>query len=326
MGCPMLLRTIRSRLLGLVVAAVFPFFAVICIGLWSQLRDDQNQALERALDEARLLAIQIDDHIGSLENLLTGLSRAVSTRLADADANNALLRQVKEELPDYISNILLFAPDGSNIGISWNSDRRFYAGDRAYFQQVIVGQRLAIGDVIRTKLKGEWVVTEAHRIPWVVSVGFPTNAGQDAMMTHLTLGGIFSGLSLLAGIAIAWMLSGRIVGPLQQLQRDALSLASGDLTHRTTVKTDDEVGNLAEAFNRMAASIERRQFELQESKNTLAAVIDASPVGIVCSDLDRRIVLWNPAAENLYGYSAAEAIGTAVQIVPSEGQGESFEM
>ena len=74
------------------------------------------------------------------------------------------------------------------------------------------------------------------------------------MVTHLTLGGIFSGLSLLAGIAIAWMLSGRIVGPLQQLQRDALSLASGDLTHRTTVKTDDEVGNLAEAFNRMAAS------------------------------------------------------------------------
>jgi hypothetical protein len=135
MGCPMLLRTIRSRLLGLVVAAVFPFFAVICIGLWSQLRDDQNQALERALDEARLLAIQIDDHIGSLENLLTGLSRAVSTRLADADANNALLRQVKEELPDYISNILLFAPDGSNIGISWNSDRRFYG-----FQQVIAGQ------------------------------------------------------------------------------------------------------------------------------------------------------------------------------------------
>lgn len=148
----MLLRTIRSRLLGLVVATVFPFFAVICIGLWSQLRDDQNRALERALDEARLLAIQVDDHIGSLENLLTGLSRAVSTRLADADANNALLRQVKEELPDYISNILLFAPDGSNIGISWNSDRRFYAGDRAYFQQVIAGQRLAIGDVIRTKL------------------------------------------------------------------------------------------------------------------------------------------------------------------------------
>jgi PAS domain S-box-containing protein len=66
----------------------------------------------------------------------------------------------------------------------------------------------------------------------------------------------------------------------------------------------------------MAESIERRQFELQESKNTLAAVIDASPVGIACSDLDRGIALWNRAAENLYGYTAAEAIGTSVQIVP----------
>jgi PAS domain S-box-containing protein len=39
-------------------------------------------------------------------------------------------------------------------------------------------------------------------------------------------------------------------------------------------------------------------------------------VGIACSDLDRRIALWNRAAENLYGYTAAEAIGTSVQIVP----------
>ena len=166
----------------------------------------------------------------------------------------------------------------------------------------------------------------AHRVPWVVSVGFPTSIGVGAMMSHLTWGGIVSGVSLLAGFGIAWMLSGRIVGPLRQLHRDALALARGKLTHRTTVKTGDEVGRLAEAFNQMAASIERRQFELQESKNTLAAVIDASPVGIVCSDLERRIVLWNPAAEKLYGYSAAEAIGTSVQIVPADGQDDSFEM
>ena len=168
----------------------------------------------------------------------------------------------------------------------------------------------------------------AHRVPWVVSVGFPTDIGFPAMMAHLAWGGFFTGISLLAGFAIAWMLSGRIAGPLRQLARDALAIARGDLTHRTSVKTGDEVGRLAEAFNRMAASIERRQFELQESKNTLAAVIDASPVAIACSSLDRRIVLWNRAAEKLYGYTATEAIGTAVQIVPSAevAQAEFFDM
>jgi hypothetical protein len=65
----------------------------------------------------------------------------------------------------------------------------------------------------------------AHRVPWVVSVGFPTEFGSRAVMNHLKWGGVFTGISLLAGFAIAWMLSGRIVGPLRQLQRDALAIA-----------------------------------------------------------------------------------------------------
>jgi hypothetical protein len=130
----MLLRSIRSRLLGLVLATVIPLVAVILGGLGSQLRDDQDEATERVLDEARLLAAQVDNHIGNLENLLLGVSQAVSPRLADSNANDALLRQLKQDLPDYIANILLFAPDGSNIGSSFDADvKRFYAGDRSYF-------------------------------------------------------------------------------------------------------------------------------------------------------------------------------------------------
>src|SRR5690242_247188 len=138
----MLFRTIRSQLLGLVVATVIPFIAVLFFGLWSQLRDDQARAMERARNEASLLAEQVDDHIDNLENLLVGLSRAVSPRLADAGANDALLRQVKEELPDYISGILLFAADGSNIGVSWDAPdaRRLNVAERNYFQQAMAGE------------------------------------------------------------------------------------------------------------------------------------------------------------------------------------------
>jgi diguanylate cyclase (GGDEF)-like protein/PAS domain S-box-containing protein len=418
-----MLRTIRSRLLGLVLATAVPFAALIGGGLWNQLRGDQAEAKERALNEARLLAAQVDDHIGNLENLMAGLSRAVSTHPADVNANDLLLQQVKAELPDFISNILLFSLDGTNIGSSGGSAyHRFSAGDRTYFRQVVAGERLSIGEVIRTKLTGEWVVTAAspvedqagrlravlavgtklehfqdalrihalpagsivrivnqsgivvaqsedglnwigrdlsnseyvartlvtkeasevavwsdnvkritgsstaHRVPWLVSVGLPTDIGFAAMVTRLRWGTLFSVISLLMAFVIAWMLSGRIVGPLRQLERDALALAGGDLSHRTKVETSDEVGNLALTFNQMAASLERRQFELQESKNTLSAVIDASPVAIACSDLERRIVLWNCAAEKLYGYTAAEAVGTSVQIVPPDGRVESLAM
>src|ERR1700676_4235952 len=120
----MLLRTIRSRLLGLVLATAVPFAALIGGGLWSQSKDDQADAMERALSEARLLAAQVDDHIGNLDNLMAGLSEAVSTDPADANANDLLLQQVKAKLPAFISNIILFSLDGTNIGTSLNSDAK----------------------------------------------------------------------------------------------------------------------------------------------------------------------------------------------------------
>ena len=121
----MLLRSIRPRLLGLVLATVLPFTALIGLGVWQRWHDDQTAAIQRAVNEARLLAVQVDDHIGNLANLLTGLSEAVSTNPADVAANDALLRRVKAELPSYIANILLFAPDGTNIGTSAHIGRFF---------------------------------------------------------------------------------------------------------------------------------------------------------------------------------------------------------
>ena len=63
---------IRTRLLGLVVATVVPFTALVGGGLFSQWKGDQAQAFKSALDEARLLAVQVDDEVGNLESLLSG--------------------------------------------------------------------------------------------------------------------------------------------------------------------------------------------------------------------------------------------------------------
>jgi diguanylate cyclase (GGDEF)-like protein/PAS domain S-box-containing protein len=100
-------------------------------------------------------------------------------------------------------------------------------------------------------------------------------------------------------------------------------LAQGELGQRTAVSTHDQVGNHADAFNRMAVSLERRQDELQQASDTLSAIIDASPVAITCCDLERRVVLWNHSAEQIYGYTAEEAIGRPAKVVPPEGAAEA---
>src|SRR5262245_46535312 len=162
---PMLLRSIRTRMLGLVVATAVPFIALIGIGLWNQWRSDHATAVKLALDEARLLAAQVDEHIGNLDNLMAGLSRAVSWDPADIAANDALLRRVKPELPGFVSNIMVFDLNGNNIGYSTGPEsERPYAANRAYFDKVLTGERLAIGDVSVGRAIHRWVVTVARPV------------------------------------------------------------------------------------------------------------------------------------------------------------------
>src|SRR5205814_3749848 len=95
-------------------STLFPYttlFRSIGGGLWTQWRSDQATAAERAVAEARLLAAQVDDHLGNLESLMAGLSRAVSVNPADTTANDAVLKQLKDRKSTRLNS--------SHLGISY---------------------------------------------------------------------------------------------------------------------------------------------------------------------------------------------------------------
>jgi PAS domain S-box-containing protein len=55
---------------------------------------------------------------------------------------------------------------------------------------------------------------------------------------------------------------------------------------------------------------------LRETTQTLQALIAASPLAIVVIGADQRVQLWSPAAEQMFGWTAAEAVGEVLPIVP----------
>ena len=69
---------------------------------------------------------------------------------------------------------------------------------------------------------------------------------------------------------------------------------------------------------------ERKRIEenLQSANQMLKAITRYSPLAIITTDLDTNILTWNPAAEQIFGWSEAEVLGRKNPIVPKDKQGE----
>src|SRR5205814_4751948 len=55
---------------------------------------------------------------------------------------------------------------------------------------------------------------------------------------------------------------------------------------------------------------------------TARAVIECAADAIVAFSTDRTVMLWNPAAERMFGWAAAEILGLEPQIIPEELKAE----
>ena len=145
-------------------ATALVFVALITTALWSLFRIEHadTDARHRALGAARSIAHKIDAQFVSLEILLSGLSAKVSTNPIDVDANDALLRREKSELPKSIANILLLSPDGRNIGNAVGPHAS--AGDRDYFKRASAGDRLVVGPPLRSRSDLGWVIPVARPV------------------------------------------------------------------------------------------------------------------------------------------------------------------
>jgi len=99
------------------------------------------------------------------------------------------------------------------------------------------------------------------------------------------------GVGALALVA-AVLVSGRILGPVAKLTDAARRMGGGELGLRVDVSSDDELGELADAFNAMAASIERNEklrrdmvsdvaHELRTPLTNLRAQLEAVQDGLV---------------------------------------------
>ena len=125
----------------------------------------------------------------------------------------------------------------------------------------------------------------------------------------LIVAGVLLG-ALGTALLLSNLLQKRISEPILALTEVARRISEQrDYSVRAPKTTQDEIGLLTDAFNRMLSETQANQDRLTEQTRLL----DLSTDAIIVRDLEGRILFWNRGAEDLYGWNRSQAIGKKKQ-------------
>jgi signal transduction histidine kinase len=139
-----------------------------------------------------------------------------------------------------------------------------------------VDARLARGIVTYQRPDSGPVLALARPVagtPWFVLLEFPERGVTAQVHLFLWPLAVIALVLVVAGLGGAWALSRRIAAPLRELTDAAVAIAGGDYERRVTVHRDDELGQLAAAFNIMAGRVRESQQRLEEQVEQRTAAL-----------------------------------------------------
>lgn len=165
-------------------------------------------------------------------------------------------------LVDDKGNILNGSSDSEGKAIPKQMDALFIDGLHGHSGYGMVG--LAIPDGRTINVFTYHAPYQLNGQPMVIILHFPAgdiSEAISAVRVNILVPLLFS---LVAVGFILFIISRKLAGPLQQMNRAALELAHGDFTTRVPVNSKDEVGQLAASFNFMVEQLEEWEGTRQE--------------------------------------------------------------
>ncbi|UCF83583.1 MAG: PAS domain S-box protein [Desulfobacteraceae bacterium] len=122
-------------------------------------------------------------------------------------------------------------------------------------------------------------------------------------------------VTAIIGGVIAYFLATFISLPIKEITDATEKVANGDLNTRLTIKRNDEIGALANSFNKMTEDLRRTTISKDYVDNIIGSMNDT----LVVVDPNAKISSVNKATCDLLGYKENELIGKDInRIVPLE--------
>jgi PAS domain S-box-containing protein len=148
-------------------------------------------------------------------------------------------------------------------------------------------------------------------------------------------------MTFLLVLPISLRIGASITNPLRRLMQHFDRMGAGDFSARMVPASNDEIGQLAEYYNRFADEIARSRDDLEkqitqcrtvegalrESEARYRSVMEAAPDPIVVYDMQGRVIYFNPAFTRIFGWSLPACQGKKLDhFVPEENWEETNRM
>ena len=234
--------SIRARLLLATVGILVIGFAVLTFVAGSQIA-----AAARADYENQLL--------NTIKLVVRGVSPYVSARF-DTENLSTEVEQIITEFEEEIGGTITFVAldgGGHNNPPSRSSFRDLVEVETAIRGEIVIVER---DDTLYTAAN----ITPDNRqedfTPVVIQLAVPLDRLNELIIQRwVVLIVVFVGV-LAVSLAAALLVSQSIIKPLYALRESAVRLSQGELNHRIQLKSQNEIGAVATAFNEMAFQVQ----------------------------------------------------------------------
>ncbi|MDW8797419.1 cell wall metabolism sensor histidine kinase WalK [Staphylococcus pseudoxylosus] len=118
-----------------------------------------------------------------------------------------------------------------------------------------------------------------------------------------------TGISLLITVILGFFIARTITKPITDMRNQTVEMSKGNYTQRVKIYGNDEIGELALAFNNLSKRVQEAQANTESEKRRLDSVITHMSDGIIATDRRGRIRIVNDMALTMMGTMKEDIIG-----------------
>ncbi|MCS4485842.1 cell wall metabolism sensor histidine kinase WalK [Staphylococcus americanisciuri] len=110
-----------------------------------------------------------------------------------------------------------------------------------------------------------------------------------------------TGISLIITVILGFFIARTITKPITDMRNQTVEMSKGNYTQRVKIYGNDEIGELALAFNNLSKRVQEAQANTESEKRRLDSVIRHMSDGVIATDRRGRIKIINDMALKMLG-------------------------